>query len=155
MAGARSPIADAILRPHERDAQAHPSLARAADLDAVEVRVDALEAVSGSAPATTTALGLVRMAAHGETAGGAVAVQADDPRLVLPLSTSAPLPLGAAAAGSSVQAARGDHVHPLPTPGDILGVYSPAGGAALDIDNGTLCWDCDKDPIEQMVGLLP
>jgi hypothetical protein len=33
-------------------------------------------------------------------------------------------------------------------------VVNPAGGAALDIDNGTLCWDIDKDPIEQMVGMI-
>jgi len=31
---------------------------------------------------------------------------------------------------------------------------TPAGGAALDIDNGTLCWNIDADPIEQMVGLI-
>ena len=153
MAGARSPIADAILRPHERDQAAHPSLARAADVAVLDARVDALEAASSAAPATTSALGLVRMASHGEVGGGAVAVQADDPRLAgTQLSVDTPQPLGVAAAGSASTASRSDHVHALPTPGDILGVYSPAGGAALDIDTGQLCWDIDAE--EQMVGLI-
>jgi len=151
----RSPLADTILRPHEQSTTAHPNLATKAAVEALDVRVSAVEAVSGAAPATITSLGLVRMASHGETAGGAVAVQADDPRLTQSLSGSPPADLGVASPGSSTQGSRADHVHQMPTPDQLLGVWSPTGGAALDVDNGTLCWDIDKNPIEQMAGLIP
>lgn len=47
-----------------------------------------------------------------------------------PLSDGTPKPLGTAAAGTSSDAARADHVHPKPTPADIgAGTYSkPSGG---------------------------
>lgn len=47
------------------------------------------------------------------------------------VGSALPLPLGAAAPGTSPQASRQDHVHPLPTPGD-LGAATAAQGAKAD-----------------------
>jgi hypothetical protein len=76
----RPPLHDAILRPHEQAQDPHRQYARKAELQELAAEVAALE-VAGVAPATTDALGVVRLAKPGETIGGAVAVRADDPRL--------------------------------------------------------------------------
>ena len=80
---------------------------------------------AGMAFTRDTSAGSITIAFAGGTSGVAV-------------GSATPQPLGTAAAGSSANASREDHVHGLPTVGDITAAAAVHTHAAGDIQSGTL-----------------
>lgn len=73
-----------------------------------------------------------------DTSAGSITVAFAGGTSGIVVSSATPQPLGVAAAGSSPDAARADHVHKLPTVGDITAAAAVHTHAAGDIQSGVL-----------------
>jgi hypothetical protein len=78
------------------------------------------------------------MAFTRDTSAGSITIAFAGGTSGLAVGSATPQPLGTAAAGSSANASREDHVHTLPTVGDITAAAAVHTHAAADITSGTL-----------------
>jgi hypothetical protein len=78
------------------------------------------------------------MAFTRDTSAGSITIAFAGGTSGLAVGSATPQPLGTAAAGSSANASREDHVHGLPTVGDITAAAAVHSHAAGDITSGTL-----------------
>jgi hypothetical protein len=78
------------------------------------------------------------MAFTRDTSAGSITIAFAGGTSGLAVGSATPQPLGTAAAGSSANASREDHVHGLPTVGDITAAAAVHTHAAADITSGTL-----------------
>ena len=132
--GARADHAHA--RPTLGDLGAEPagaaSATMAAHTGAADPHPQYAAAAHGHANATPSTPGF--MAAADKSKLDGVAASATN----TPLSSATPAALGTASAGSASAAARGDHVHPLPTPGAIGAAAASHTHDASAIVSGTI-----------------
>lgn len=73
-----------------------------------------------------------------DTSAGSITVAFSGGTSGIVVSSATPQPLGVAAAGTSPDAARADHIHKLPTVGDITAAAAVHTHAASDIQSGVL-----------------